>query len=132
MLYLVAKPQQVCVIHITSQANAFTGLEQMQDIQSDTSILLSMLQRMLKRMMQQDRCWTCQIAQTTEAALKCSAIQPAGLDANLPRLVQIAKLVQKLPRDVLICEQLAVPAASNCLDVLSLAGQTYCITFSMH
>ncbi len=58
-----------------------------------------MLQRMLKRMMQQDRCWTCQIAQTTEAALKCSAIQPAGLDANLPRLVQIAKLVQKLPRE---------------------------------
>ncbi len=43
---------------------------------------------MLKRMMQQDSCWTCQIAQTTEAALKCSAIQPAGLDANLPRLVQ--------------------------------------------
>ncbi len=49
MLYLVAKPQQVCVIHISSQANAFTGLEQMQDIQSDTSILLSMLQRMLQR-----------------------------------------------------------------------------------
>ncbi len=46
--------------------------------------------------------------------------------------VQIAKLVQKLLRDVLICEQLAVPSASNCLDVLRLAGQTYCITFSMH
>lgn len=42
MLYLVAKSQQVCissncVIHVSSQANAFTGLEQMQHIQSDTS-----------------------------------------------------------------------------------------------
>ncbi len=37
MLELVAKPQQICVLHISSQANEFTGLEQIQDIQSDTS-----------------------------------------------------------------------------------------------
>lgn len=52
------------------------------------SMLQRMLQRMLKRMMQQDSCWTCQIAQTTKAALKCSTIQPAGLVANVPRVVQ--------------------------------------------
>ncbi len=72
---------------------------------------------------------------------------PAGLDANTSRLVQakchclVANacpnskaganfvLLLKLLRDVLVCDQLAVPSAFDCLDVLRLAGQTYCITF---
>ena len=62
----------------------------------------------------------------------CPGLSKQNVTAWLQMPIQIAKLVQKLLRDVLICEQLAVPSAFNCLDVLRLAGQSYCITFSMH
>ena len=111
-------------------------------------ILLSMLQRMLQRMLKHMMHKTAaglakllrpqkQLSNAVQYSLldlmqTCPGLSKQNVTAWSQMPVQIAKLVQKLLRDVVMCEKLAVPSAFNCLDVLRLAGQTYCITFSRH